>query len=162
MSTELHLLLRPFVGAVRVWCALQRRCSRAANSATCHPALIEQPNCVRLTADARSNQPTVHPGTLSLCRDSDRADPAMGTLTVLRMMANSFVHLTLRLGKESYSTADGKIKAARCGAVGWGRHADTSGTSHEVRSSTTACQSPQLLGISRLRAPREYCHDTRR
>jgi hypothetical protein len=61
-----------FVGAVRVPCALQLRCSRAANSLTCHLALIEQPNRLRLTAEALSVQQAAPPGPVSLCRGRPR------------------------------------------------------------------------------------------
>jgi hypothetical protein len=62
-----------------------------------------------------------------------------------------------------HSTVDGKIKAARCGAVGWRKSAERSGTSHNVRTDTTVCRFAQVPVKSTLRA---HCvhprHDPRR
>ena len=58
---------------------------------------------------------------------------------------------------------EGKIKAARCGAVGRGKNADKSGVLREARLRTTACQFAQLHQRPQLRAPRvRPRHDARR
>ena len=53
---------------------------------------------------------------------------------------------------------EGKIKGARCAAVGWLRNADGSSTSHEVRNSATACRFGQPIEPAPIPAPRGRCH----
>lgn len=87
----------------------------------------------------------------------------MGDSSVIRIMSNVFVGLTVRRGGQGTRPLDGKIKAARCGAVGWRKSAERSGTSHNVRTETTVCLFAQVPGQSTLRA---HCmhprHDPRR
>ena len=58
--------------------------------------------------------------------------------------------------------SDGKLKGARCAAVGSSRIAGTSSTSREVRKSTTACQFGQLTEPTPILAPRGSFHTLRR
>jgi hypothetical protein len=87
----------------------------------------------------------------------------MSGLIIFRTMANIFVLMTVRRGGEATRPTDGKIKAARCGAVGWRKSAERSSTSHNVRTDMTVCLCAQVPGQSTLRAhlvhPR---HDRRR
>jgi hypothetical protein len=57
--------------------------------------------------------------------------------------------------------SDGKIKAARCGAVGRLKSAGRSDSWHEARFCTTACAFGQPVGKPRLRAPRQQKHSSR-
>jgi hypothetical protein len=54
--------------------------------------------------------------------------------------------------------SDGKIKGARCAAVGWRKNAGRSSTSREVRKSTPACRFVQPIEPARIRAPRGTRH----
>jgi hypothetical protein len=74
----------------------------------------------------------------------------------LRTRSHSFVPMTGARQRAGDSTELGKIKAARCGAVGGRKSAGTSGSPHDVRQRTTAFDLLQVLGPQRPGTHREY------
>jgi hypothetical protein len=151
------------VGAVgRLACALQMRGRCAVHSMTCQRALVLQRNGTRLAAEAPFVQQERREATVSFCADRSTA-PRNGDVDRHSHHGEGFRADDAVTGRPYHSTVDGKIKGARCAAVGWSRNAGTSGTSREVRHATTACHVEQLIGTSRLPAPREHSgHDARR
>jgi len=82
----------------------------------------------------------------------------MRDLGMLRAISRFRAHLTVRIGEEANRPTDGKIKAARCGAVGRQKSEGRSATWREASIRSAACHFTQLLGKARLRAPRLHPH----
>ena len=114
----------------------------------CQRAVGPQRNCPRLATEVSVRQ---QQGTSrqSVCAEIDRAEAVMSGLTIFRIMANIFDALTVRPGRGGHPTDDGKIKAARCGAVGRRKSAMIR-TWRNVRMHTTVCRFAQVLVISTL------------
>jgi hypothetical protein len=151
------------VGAARrVACALQMQRRRTVHSMTCQRALVLQRNGTRLAADAPFVQQGRRHATVWFCADQSTA-PRNGDVDRHSHHGEEFRADDVVTGRPYHSTVDGKIKAAACGAVGWRKSADKSGTSHSVRQNRTACGFAQVAGKSILYArcvrPR---HDQRR
>ena len=64
----------------------------------------------------------------------------MSDSSTIRGMSHVVVHSSRRWGERSTRPRIGKIKAAACGSVGRVKSAGISGSLHEVRLRTTACQ----------------------
>jgi hypothetical protein len=151
------------VGAVtRAACVPQVERSCTVDLTGCQRMSVLQSNGARPTAEVRKRWQSTHRSTVCLCRNrqsrgrSQWADRQSHCVERFRGFDGA-------TGSTGHSTADGKIKAARCGAVGWRESADKSGTSDSVRQDRTACGFAQLAGKSILYAlcvhPR---HDQRR
>jgi hypothetical protein len=137
----------------RLVCALHMQRCRAAHSTTCQRALVLQRNGTRPAAEAPFVQREEHHATMSFCADRSTT-PRNGDVDRHSHHGEAFRADDVVTGRHYHPTVDGKIKGARCAAVGRRKSAGISGTSHEVRKHTTACQSPQLIGTSGLPAPR--------
>jgi hypothetical protein len=103
-----------------------------------------------------------HHATMSFWADQSTA-PRNGDVDRHSHHSEGFRADDVLTGRRYHPTVDGKIKAAACGAVGWRKSADKSGTSDSVRQDRTACGFAQVAGKSILYArcvrPR---HDQRR
>jgi hypothetical protein len=148
--------------ASRAPCFVRSRRSRTVHSERCRRALRLHRNRARLIAQVWMDEQATHQSTACLCRyrqsrgRSERSDRQSHCVEHFRWFDEA-------MGSASHSTVDGKIKAARCGAVGWRKSAERSGTSHNVRTDTTVCLFAQVPGKSTLRAHCVHpCHDPRR
>jgi hypothetical protein len=137
----------------RVRCFLRRQRSRTAHRLTSRTAIGRQTNRVRLVFQVRPRQQARHQPTICLCRDH----PTGGHDGSFDHPSRNGAHSRTFDGEARRGRApdrtDGKIKPARCGAVGWRKSADTSGILHDVQLRTTACQFVQLIKHTAIRAP---------
>ena len=111
----------------------------------------------------RCDSNPTHQAAVCLCRRSTGRKLVMSRSDRHSHDGEYFRAFDGETGSGGHPTADGKIKAARCGAVGGRKSAERSGTSHNVRQDMTVCRFAQVPGKSTLRA---HCvhphHDPRR
>ena len=89
------------VGAAsRVPCVLQTQRSCAVHSARCQRAFVLQTNRARPTPETHTRQQPRHQAAVCLC-GYRASDLAMSRLMLVRIMANTFVHMTARRGGEA-------------------------------------------------------------